>query len=70
MDIRKYYGQLIGSKIVGFEFEEDEYGGDPFPVLYIEQGGVLYVMVVQQDAEGNGAGFLALEHAVKATENA
>ena len=63
----KHYAQLIGSKIVGFEFEEDEYGGDPFPVLYIEQGGLRYAMVVQQDAEGNGAGFLSLE---KVAENA
>ena len=61
MDMYKYHAQIIGSKIVGFEFQEDEYNGDPFPVFYLEQAGSRVAMVIQQDAEGNGAGFVALE---------
>jgi hypothetical protein len=58
----KYYGQLIDYVVTGVEFEQDEFGGDPFPVLtMMHPSGDVVRVVVSSDEEGNGAGFLFIE---------
>lgn len=63
MDMKKYYGQLVGAKIVGFHFEEDEFGGDDFPVYTLDypELNARVKMTLSMDAEGNGGGFAFLE---------
>ena len=38
MNINKYYSQLIGAKIVGFNFIKDEYGFDDWPTFTLQLG--------------------------------
>lgn len=61
MDMQKYYSQLIGAKIIGFEFENDEYAIDPFPVYTLQLGHQKVRFTISQDAEGNGGGFVFIE---------
>ena len=57
MDMEKYYSQLVGAKIIGFRFVEDEYALEPFPVFTLRLGGQTVEMSLSMDAEGNGGGF-------------
>ena len=61
MDMHKYYSQLIGAKIIGFRFENDEYALDPFPVFTLRLGGQTIEMSLSMDEEGNGGGFAFIE---------
>ena len=61
----KYYSQLIDFVVTGVEFETDEFGGVPFPVLLMmHPSGETVRVVVSSDEEGNGAGFLFVEEVV------
>ena len=57
----KYYGQLVGAKIVGFQLIEDEFGGDPFPEFTLQLGRQKVIFTLSSDEEGNGAGFAFIE---------
>jgi len=57
----KYYGQLVGAKIVGFRLIEDEFGGDPFPEFTLELGNQKVFFTLSSDEEGNSAGFAFIE---------
>ena len=60
----KYYSQLIDFVVTGLEFEDDEFGGAPFPVLLMMHPDVTEVrVVVSSDEEENSAGFLFVEEA-------
>ena len=60
----KYYSQLIDFVVTGVEFEDDEFGGAPFPVLLMmHPSGDTVRVVVSSDEEGNGAGFLFVDEA-------
>jgi len=61
MDMHKYYSQLIGAKIIGFRFENDEYALGPFPVFTLRLGGQTIEMSLSMDEEGNGGGFAFIE---------
>jgi len=69
MHLSNYYGQLVGCKIVDFNFEQDEhsYAGDnPFPVFTIERNdGTRVILSLSMDEEGNGGGFGFIEKARK-----
>jgi len=66
---KKHYGQLVGLTILKVELEEDEYEGEPWPVLLVgkeTKPGVVDVrtarwVTIQCDPEGNAAGFAAIE---------
>lgn len=62
-DIENYYKQLIGFKITGFQFIEDENCSTPFPnfYLYNEKTGENAIMELSMDEEGNGGGFAFLD---------
>ena len=62
MDMQKYYGQLVGAKIVGFRFVEDE--GEAFPVFTLQLGEHKVEFTLSMDEEGNGAGFAFIEEAL------
>jgi hypothetical protein len=57
----KYYGQLVGAKIVGFNLIEDDFGGDPFPEFTLQLGRQKVKFTLSSDEEGNGAGFAFIE---------
>lgn len=56
----KYYGDLVGAKIISFDgMQDDEMGGDGFPsftVLF--DSGDIGKIQISQDPEGNGGGFI------------
>jgi hypothetical protein len=59
---KKYYGQLVDFHITKVTFEEDEYGGDPWPVLHMSHpDGTDLRITLSADQEGNGAGFAFIE---------
>ena len=56
---KEYYNQLVGATITGFNFLEDEYSLDPFPVFTMTLADKTERQVeVSRDEEGNGGGFL------------
>ena len=57
MDMQKYYSQLVGAKIIGFRFDDDDYALQPYPVFTLRLGGQTVEMTLSMDAEGNGGGF-------------
>ena len=61
MKMEEYYGQLVGGKIIGFRFVEDECVLDPFPVFTLRLGGQTVEMSLSMDEEGNGGGFAFIE---------
>ncbi len=61
MDMQKYYSQLVGAKIIGFRFVEEEFALEPFPVFTLRLGGQTVEMSLSMDAEGNGGGFAFIE---------
>jgi len=57
----KYYGSLVGAKIISFEGmnTEDEDYGDGFPEFKIRfADGQVGIISISQDPEGNGGGFI------------
>lgn len=66
---KQHYGQLVGLTILKVDFEEDEFGGDPWPTLLVgkeSSPGKVDVrtarwVTIQCDTEGNAAGFAAIE---------
>ena len=62
MDIDKYYSQLVGAKIIGFEMEEDDMCFlNPFPVFTLSFGDQKVKLALSMDEEGNGGGFGFIE---------
>lgn len=61
MDMQKYYSQLVGAKIIGFRFVDDEYALEPFPVFTLRLGGQTVEMTLSRDEECNGGGFGLIE---------
>jgi hypothetical protein len=66
---RKHYGQLQGLTVISVRMEDDDEGGEPWPVLImgrdngkggIEDGSHVRV-TLSQDPEGNGAGYAFIE---------
>ena len=59
----KYYGQLVGAKIVGFRLERDESFGytEVWPVFTLLLGSQRVEFTLSCDEEGNGAGFAFIE---------
>ena len=57
---KTYVEPLIGFRIVGIDVEDCEHG-DPWTVLKVQRGDEKYNLVVSQDPEGNGGGFLFIE---------
>lgn len=55
MDMQKYYAQLVGYKIVGFRFDEDDVGC--FPVFTLDGDWGRVELALSMDEEGNGGGF-------------
>jgi hypothetical protein len=61
---RKHYGQLQGLTVLSVQMQEDDEGGEPWPILIMGRddgrGGIVegsHVRVtLSRDAEGNGAG--------------
>ena len=71
MDMTFYYSQLVGFTITGFHMEEDEFGGDPFPIFTVLSPDNQQLQItVSQDPEGNGAGFLFLEEVAEPIKTA
>ena len=55
----KYYSQLVGATVTGFELIQDEYEDYIFwPTFTFTKDGETLTIEVSQDEEGNGAGFL------------
>ena len=64
MDMKKYYGQLVGCKIQDFHFKDGTFDYDkPFPVFTLTRRGQKVRFVLSQDEEGNGGGFAFIEDA-------
>ena len=61
MNIKKYYSQLIGAKIIGFRMEEDDFALDPFPIYTLQIGKQKVDLALSMDEEGNGGGFGFIE---------
>lgn len=57
---KEHVEPLIGFRIVGVDVDDCEHG-DPFTILKIQRGDKKYNLVVSQDPEGNGGGFLFIE---------
>jgi len=62
-DLTNYFSQLVGYKIIRFEYEQDEYDDEPFPVFLLQHTDTKETLKVSvsRDPEGNGAGFLFIE---------
>ena len=68
---KKHYSQLVGLTILKVDFEEDEFGGDPWPTLLVGKpvdGDPKRIdmrtarwVTIQCDTEGNAAGFANIE---------
>ena len=60
MTLEKYYRQLVGFQIVGFQMGELSDFGQSFPMftLYNPKTGERAYIEVSADEEGNDAGFL------------
>ena len=55
----RYYTQLVGAKITGFELVQDEYDDHTmWPTYTAKKGKDTFTIEVSQDPEGNGEGFL------------
>ena len=55
----RYYTQLVGATITGFELVQDEYDEHTmWPTFTAKKGKNTFTLEVSQDPEGNGEGFL------------
>jgi len=56
----KYYGDLVGAKIVSFDgMQDDDLGGDGFPTFTVLfKSGESGKIQISRDPEGNGGGFI------------
>ena len=61
MDMNEYYSQLVGAKIIGFRFDDDDYALQPYPVFTLRLNGQTFEMTLSMDEEGNGGGFAFLK---------
>jgi len=61
MNIKKYYNQLIGAKVIGFRMEEEAFALSPFPVFTLQLGDQKVDLALSMDEEGNGGGFGFIE---------
>jgi len=59
--IKEHYQTLIGFTVKGLAVDDTDDTTEPFPVLIMEKDGVEIEVVISQDAEGNGPGFLFIE---------
>jgi len=58
----KLYKPLIGFRITDFKTDEDEDNpNNPWLIFEVTKGKEKYNLVVSQDAEGNGGGFVFIE---------
>jgi len=57
----KYYGDLVGAKIIAFDgMVEDEFGLSPFPTFTVAfKDGSKGQIQIYRDEEGNGGGFIS-----------
>lgn len=57
----KYYGDLVGAKIISFDgMVEDEFGSSPFPTFTVAfKDGSKGQIQIYRDEEGNGGGFIS-----------
>lgn len=57
----KYYGDLVGAKIISFDgMVEDEFGSSPFPTFTVKfEDGQKGQIQIYADEEGNGGGFIS-----------
>ena len=65
-----HYKQLIGHTIKEFFVDNSDQDIEPFPILITEYNGKEYQVVVCQDAEGNGGGFLDINPITMELKNA
>ena len=56
---RKHVEPLIGFRIIGVDVEESDF--NPFTVLKVQRGDEKLDLVISQDPEGNGGGYLFIE---------
>jgi hypothetical protein len=64
----KHYSQLVGYTVTGIAVDDsdtDDFGGDPWEGLVMEDGKRKKIAWVLMDPEGNGAGFLDIVDASK-----
>jgi hypothetical protein len=55
----KYYGSLVGAKIVSFDGMAESDIGDGFPTFTVKfANGEIGQIEISQDPEGNGGGFM------------
>ena len=57
---KEHVEPLIGFRIVGVDVEDCEHG-DPWTVLKVQRGDEKLDLVISQDPEGNGGGYLFIE---------
>ena len=55
----KYYGQLVGAKIVGYRMVSDDL--DEWPEFTLQLGSQKVTFTLSCDEEGNGSGFAFIE---------
>ena len=59
---KKYFGQLVGCKVIGFEMQDGGHDEDMWPALIMRtDGGEEIAVVLSRDPEGNGPGFAFIE---------
>ena len=61
MNIKKYYNQLVGAKIIGFRMENQAFALAPFPVFTLQVDDQKVDLALSMDEEGNGGGFGFIE---------
>ena len=61
MNIKKYYSQLVGAKIIGFRLEDQAFALSPFPIFTLQLGNQKVDLALSMDEEGNGGGFGFIE---------
>lgn len=55
----KYYGTLVGAKIISFDGMSESDDGDGFPTFTVKfANGDIDQIEISQDPEGNGGGFV------------
>ena len=64
----KYYGQLVGAKIISYRMVSDDF--DEWPEFTLQLGKQKVRFTLSQDEEGNGAGFAFITDAPLIEETA
>ena len=55
----KYYGRLVGAKIIGYRMVSDDF--DEWPEFTLQLGSQKVTFTLSCDEEGNGSGFAFIE---------